>query len=56
MLQQNWEAMGLLDSTKFVKGYGNLQATQPVSWHVLFDSLATPAPIFESGWWHIEVP
>ena len=56
MLQQNWEAMGLLDSTKLREGLWQF-TSYPASLMArsLLDSLATPRPqFFESGWWHNE--
>ena len=56
MLQQNWEAIGLLDSTKLREGLWQF-TSYPASLMArsLLDSLATPRPqFFESGWWHNE--
>ena len=56
MLQQDWDAMGLLDSTKLREGSWQF-TSYPASLiaRSLLDSLAKPRPqFFESGWWHNE--
>ena len=56
MLQQDWDAMGLLDSTKLREGSWQF-ISYPASLiaRSLLDSLAKPRPqFFESGWWHNE--